>query len=248
LVFGKGEGLEGISIEVYARHPLPLSGNAQGNNLPAGNITYRVFVDLAPGFKLQALYGIPEHPLRIETSTAFYNNQDFGGKCGDEINETLLNSFNTAFDTWITIGAATEAHYGIAREEDYDGSSLQYASFDNSDGLISGSIPDLRFFRFLPDFFQHPDSSSFILDDGAWLVYEGVRGMTSSNKVLVAQLTTDGAITLKLNVQLISPKGEIEQHVYENPIDHECVHQGLTITQYNAKYNDNKILTQHNPE
>jgi hypothetical protein len=248
VVYGPGKGLEGITLEIYALHPLIGSENSIGVNLPSGYVTYRVFVDMAPGYKLQALYGIPEHPLRIESGTTFYNNQDFGGKCGDEINEILLNSYNVAFDTWISMGAATETHYGIAREDDYDGSLLNYTSFEKSDGLISGIIPNLRFFRFMPDFFQHPDSASFVINDGAWLVYEGVRGMNSSNRVLVAQLTTDGAITLKLNVQLISPIGEIEQFVYENPIDHEFTHQSLQINQYNANDNDSKILTKHDLE
>jgi hypothetical protein len=245
VVYGSGEGLKGITMEVYARHPLIASVNTVGVTLPAGYVTYRVFVDMAPGYKLQAIYGIPAHPLQIETVTTFYNNQDFGGKCGDEINETLLNSFNTAFDTWISMGAATGAHYGIAREEDYDGSLLNYTSFEKSDGLIGGSIPNLRFFRFMPDFFQHPDSSSFVIHDGAWVVYEGVWGMTSSNRVLVAQLTTDGAITLKLNVQLVSPRGEIEQFVYENPIDHEFLHPSLQLNRYKAKDNDHIMLTNH---
>jgi hypothetical protein len=234
IVENQRKGLEGIQIETYGIHPVTVSDLNRESGLPAGNVTYRVFVDMAPGYKLQALYGIPAHPLQIMTTGVFYNNQDFGGKSGDEINETLLNNYNVAFDSWITLGAATGNHYGIPREEDYDGSVMEYSTFDKTDGLIAGRIPSLRFFRFMPNFFQREDSSSFILNDGIWFVYEGVKGITSSNKVLVLQLTSSGALTLKLNLQLLSPLGEIEQFVYENAIDNEIIHNSLNISAYKA--------------
>ncbi len=234
-------GLEGIYIETYAVHPVKSPEVNPEKGLSAGNITYRVYVDMAAGYKIQALYGIPAHPLYIETTGVFYNNQDYGGKCGDEINDFLINDNNLAFDSWLTLGAASQNHYGIPIEEDYDGSMLHYETLGKGDGLIEGRIPALRFFRFMPDFFQREDSSRFIVNDGAWLVYEGVQGIKSSNRVLILQLTTSGFLTLKLNIQLLSPKGEIEQYVYANPIDKEIVSKNLDINHYNAL--GNQLLT-----
>jgi hypothetical protein len=239
--FDSTGGLESIFIETYAVHPVIRPNLNSEKCLSAGNITYRVYVDMAAGYKIQALYGIPAHPLHIETTGVFYNNQDYGGKCGDEINDFLINDDNLAFDSWLTLGAASQKHYGIPIEEDYDGSMLHYETFGKGDGLIEGRIPALRFFRFTPDFFQREDSSQLIVNDGAWLVYEGVQGIKSSNRVLILQLTTSGFLTLKLNIQLLSPKGEIEQYVYGNPIDKEIVSKNLEINHYNAL--GNQLLT-----
>ncbi|HXC07237.1 MAG TPA: hypothetical protein VNZ86_20895, partial [Bacteroidia bacterium] len=46
--------------------------------LPAGSVTYRIYADMLPGYKFEALYGNSAHPLKISTSTSFYNNSAGG--------------------------------------------------------------------------------------------------------------------------------------------------------------------------
>src|SRR5687768_3458940 len=77
------QGLEGIQVEKYyvsdANDATGSTANGAGV-LPAGSITWRIYADLAPGYTLQAVYGVPGHNLVINTTTGFYNNEDNGGQ------------------------------------------------------------------------------------------------------------------------------------------------------------------------
>jgi len=46
----------------------------------------------------------------------------------------------------------------------------------------------------------------FESNGGAWSVLEGVQGPTAENKVLIAQITTQGAFSFRLNIQLGVPQ------------------------------------------
>jgi hypothetical protein len=60
--------------------------------------------------------------------------------------------------------------------------------------------------------------SVFSTYNGSWACLNGATGYDSiSNKVLIAQLTTDGTFKFKLNIQIGTPNGGTEQYVAENP-------------------------------
>lgn len=240
------KGLEAIVVETYAIHPQPLSDSNIRGVLTSGFVTYRIFVDLAPGYRLQALYGAPGRPLKISTTTSFFNFPDYGAKAGGDINDRLLNNHNLAFDSWISLGAATQSHLGILKSEDSDGSLLKYSSLREKDGLIAGKLPEIHYYNLIPFFFQRQDSFHFEVNNGSWAIYEGVAGQTDSNTVLVAQLTTDGAISLSLNIQLISPERKIERFVSTNPKGYETIFTGLNINQLKTNENGTKYFTQYN--
>ena len=69
------QGLENIIVEKYY---VSNAADATGSigTLPAGSVTYRVYVDMLPGYEFQAAYGINTHVLKISTTTSFFNNQD----------------------------------------------------------------------------------------------------------------------------------------------------------------------------
>jgi hypothetical protein len=230
------QGLEGIVVETYAIHPENKSGNSANGSLPKGYITYRIFVDLAPGFKLQILYGTVNQPLRVETTTRFFNDPDFGAVTGNEINESEINGSNLAFDSWISMGGATRKHLGIIKREDTDGSVIKSSSFSEKDGLIAGSPRQINYFNLNPAFFQYADSSLFAITNGAWSVFEGVTGPTSSNCILIAQLTTDGAISLALNIQLLSPDKKVMRFVSVKPGGDDIFFKGLMINLYKSNH------------
>jgi hypothetical protein len=241
-----GNGLESIIIETYAIHPQIIHSVLSDDELTRGWITYRIYADLAPGYKLQALFGVPGHPLRIQTTGTFYNNQSFGALSGCDINADILNNYSIAFDSWLSMGAATGAHLGALKEEDYDGSILYFDSLKNADGLISGFAPDIHYYNLTPYFFQYKDSSNFELTDAIWSVHEGVTGPTASNCILIAQLTTNGFISLELNMQLISPEREIEQYVAENPGKEEILFKGLKIDKFKPNHYETKSFAKDN--
>src|ERR1700740_452253 len=83
-------GLEGIIVEKYYVADANDNANSIGN-LPIGAVTYRVFVDMLPGYKFQALYGVTGHAMTIQTSTTFFNNEDRGDVVPDGIAVGYLN-------------------------------------------------------------------------------------------------------------------------------------------------------------
>jgi hypothetical protein len=73
---------------------------------------------------------------------------------------------------------------------------------------------DLKIFEY-----QHKDSVKglFSTKDGAWASYGGSVGPQPDNRVLIAQLTTDGVLSFELNMQLAVPNGGVEKFVAKNP-------------------------------
>ena len=74
--------LENVIIEKYYvsnAADSAASATAAGGNLPVGSVTYRIYADMLPGYKFQALYGVAAHPLTISSSTTFFNEENFGG-------------------------------------------------------------------------------------------------------------------------------------------------------------------------
>jgi hypothetical protein len=67
-------GLKEVFVEKY----YTLAKNDyQKNNVSGakekGLVTYRIYVELDSGYTLQAVYGMPSHPLKMSSSKVFYN-------------------------------------------------------------------------------------------------------------------------------------------------------------------------------
>lgn len=222
------QALEGIIVENYYTNNIQDKLDTAGGALPAGAVTYRIYVDMKPGYTLQAVFGITNHPLTISTTTKFYNNLLFGSGTGDKIDNKKINNSTLAFDSWLTISAANKTQNGILLTEDTDGSLLNLSCFNKVDGLQTGKVMPLTFFGIDPGFFNDAKSgNTFTTDNGSWAIFGGLKGATESNKVLIAQLTTDGKLSFELNVQIGTPKGASVQYVAKNPVEKEIKFDGL---------------------
>ena len=71
-------------------------------------------------------------------------------------------------------------------------------------------------------------ASNFTTNDGAWAALGGVKGPTPENRVLIAQLTTNGKLSFGLNVQIGTPTGGFVQFVAKNPEGSEIRFEGLS--------------------
>jgi hypothetical protein len=242
-------GLENIIVETYYVSDIKDSTDTNGGHLEPGSITYRIYVDMAPGYNLISVYGVYEHPLYIATTTGFFNNQMFGQVNGNQINNTKLSKNTVALDSWLSMGAASKFHLGVLKTADPDGSILGGGHNDGgsaaiagglltnttadltvSDGLIpSPALPQLFNANIdLAPFDGDNTSSRFAIQDGLWAVLGGVQGPTADNQVLIAQITTTGQLTFELNVQLKSPDGSGVSYVASNPTGNEIQFAGLT--------------------
>ena len=224
------KALEGIVVEKYYVATSADLKDTLGGVLAKGAVTYRIYADLKPGCSLQAVYGDPHHLLQIATTTEFFNNTNSGAKTGDQIKKENINDGTTALDSWVTIGFAIHALYGVPLSEDKDGSIIKKVSLNKADGFMAGTInykvvyvgTDLHFF-------DDPKASSFTTDNASWAVFGGVKGVTESNKVLIAQLTTNGKLTFKLNVMVGTPNGMIH-YVAKDPEGSEIQFDALSFS------------------
>ncbi len=222
--------LEGVIVEKYYSYDAKDVLDTAGGALPEGAVTYRIYVDMKPDYKLQAVYGVTNHELFIKTTTTFFNNTQSGDISGDKIDDKKITNSTAAFDSWITIGAATDEHNGIMKVEDTDGSIIKSNAMAKADGLIASKIKPITFFGFDLKFFNNPSgASSFSGNNGSWAVFGSMKGATNENKVLIAQLTTSGKLSFELNLQIGTPNGATLNYVAKNPEGKEIKFEGLTL-------------------
>jgi len=122
-------GLQQIIIEKYyisntadsisASTDLANAGFPTGT-LPVGSVTYRVFADLAPDWGVQAVYGVSNHPVKLETTTQFFNppNGDFFGGPFPTSSVGVLSSGATLLDSYLPCGGVTTQRFGVLKTED----------------------------------------------------------------------------------------------------------------------------------
>lgn len=238
-------GLEGIVIETYyISH-----GNDSGSPefpLPAGAKTYRVFVDMASNWGLQAIFGATNvstgevDTLIIRSTQPFFNNEGFGSAFGYSISTSLLDENTVLLDSWLTTGRSSNGTAGVLKPDDTNGGA---PAFPNVDGLLQnddpgagipittsdGNIPFASTATwtliglFPSDFFVFENvdlaGDELVILDGAMTSFTTLlQGPNASNRVLVGQFTTAGEFSGQLNLQLRNMvTGEIQQWVAETP-------------------------------
>ncbi|MFZ4706441.1 MAG: hypothetical protein ACOYMF_10585 [Bacteroidales bacterium] len=223
--------LENVIVERYYDSDSTDYTDTTGNALPHGSVTYRLFIDMKPNYSLQVVYGVPNHELFLKTSTIFFNDKVCSAETGFNIDAKKLHIGNVALDSWITMGAASRLHTGILRAEDNDGFSFitNKPMLSKSDGLTKSAFPDFKIFNLDLGFFNNDSTAScFSTFDAAWAALGGIKGPTVENRVLIAQLTTNGNLTYELNVQIGTPSGGYIQFVARNPKGSEIQFAGLT--------------------
>lgn len=221
--------LENVIVEEYYVADSSDYSDTSGGILPKGAITYRIYIDMNPGYSLQMVYGSPKHELYIKTSTTFFNNLECLASTGFNIDARLINKNTIALDSWITMGAATRLQTGILKSEDKDGSLMNRPALFKADGLTKGVLPYFMPFNIDLNFFKdNQHASCFSTKNGAWSAPGGVKGPTDENKVLVAQLTTNGKLSFQLNIQIGTPSKGFIQFVASNPEGSEIQFNGLT--------------------
>jgi len=230
-------GLENIIVEkYYVSSAKDTALSSLGGKLPIGSTTYRIYVDMLPGYKFQAAFGIPGHELRLATTTKFFNNEDKGATIPNIIPDHNLPNNSVMLDSWISTGAASESNFGILKSED-DGMGTTVNSngllqndnpiagiaLKNQDGfIINGDVPKVTAFAIdsaLKVFGNNNGNSNavFSTSNGSWACMNGSQGPTADNKVLIAQVTTDGIFSFELNIQIRKDGGAVEQYVAKNP-------------------------------
>ena len=150
----------------------------------AGQTTYRLYVTTphTDDF-LSSFYGDVTYPLNISTSTSFYQNA-FGGFLGSSINPLLYAAFpELEYDSWLTIGL--DEMPGDGEEAPSLSPSFPSAEFENGGNLeindaLGGAL-----------YVTTPATTANAFSD-------------SNQRILVAQLTTDGTPSGAIWVQMFN--------------------------------------------
>ena len=254
-VHGLGQ-LEAVILETYYISDSIDATDLTGGGLEEGSVTCRIFIDLVEGKKKKKVYGDENHPVSISSTEPFFNNADRGETFGFELNDNKLDEQSTALDTWITLGMATDDHMGILKSEDPDGSMVGGENNDGgseeipgglltnhtgemgvpltqADGLITAdSVPGDFFYFGIEDssIFGDTARNTFISSDAAIQSQTGLAGPTSANQILVAQITTKGALSFRLNIEVEDTTGHTINYIYdrENVLEGETYSKWLT--------------------
>ncbi|MFM2284648.1 MAG: hypothetical protein RLZZ543_145 [Bacteroidota bacterium] len=242
-------GLESIIVEKYY---VANAADAAGSvgTLPVGSVTYRFYVDMLPGYKFQVAYGNSDHTLSFNTTTSFFNNEDRGA-VNPTYTKTQARANTVMLDSWLSAGAACASNFGVLKSEDDVTSGG--ATVVNSNGILANTDASAGIPLTTQDglWAGAPSSvttvgqtdaqaaifdatsqqgSSFVLTDGAWSSLAGTQGPTSNNRILIAQLTTDGVLTYALNIQIGTPTGGVQRYVVSNPLAGETTLPSLSGT------------------
>lgn len=223
------QGLEDLVVEKYYVANSVDAADTDGGSLANGSVTYRLFVDMAPGYKIQAVYGDQNHPFILETTTLFFNNTDRGEGLGEKIRSTRIDDNTTAIDSYLSMGASSDGHIAVLKTDDTDGSILGTAglltnndpyagiALTSADGFISGVPGATTVVGITTDawFGQVAGNTGPVLttSNGSWASLTGVQGPDEQNRVMIGQFTTDGDFYYEINVQLLSPNGLAENYV-----------------------------------
>ncbi|MFN5213052.1 MAG: hypothetical protein ACK5CD_11295 [Bacteroidota bacterium] len=240
-------GLERVIVEKYYITDSSDSISCKNQvacTIPLHAVTYRIYIDLMPGYRFQAAFGIPGHPMFIKTTTTFYNTPDYGATVSNAIPDRLLGEQLVMIDSWLSVGGASEGTYGILKSEDdtvstiknldnrlqnenpYAGIPLKY-----KDGLQNGHahlVTGFNIDTIIEVFKNKSNGNIFYTDNGSWACMGGSVGLDSiDNKILIAQITTDGDLEFELNLQIGKPDGGFQRFVAKNPGDQEILFPGL---------------------
>lgn len=254
------KGLQSIYVEpYYLTSTDDAKDSIRSGPLEKGSVVYRIYADLEPGYRFQAAYGTAEHSLEITSDKMFFNHNHSGAAQPNVIGEREYAKNISLLDSWLTVGAAGENHIGIPRKHDMilQDSRLRFQEgfltniikadenyqgpltlpLSQCDGLVRTNVkPVPTYFRIDSAIWALSGvtrSGRIYINDGAWACMgKGSIGVdsTGENHVLIAQLTTAGAINYKLNIMIGTPDGKSIRYVHSNPVDDEIIHPALTGT------------------
>jgi hypothetical protein len=253
----QAQGLQGIVVERYykANAADVSDASAQGAVVPltTNSVTYRVYVDMAAGYKFSQIYGSPTHTLTLSSTANFYNDPNWGVALDPGTVTTNNIRKNTGIiDSWFTTGGAAVGKVGVRKIDDTDGTignaqsilannpGACFGSPINGSAAFDGMVNQIANTYLEPnslglgsalDVLDQTAGNSITINDGAIAALGGVVGATADNLVLIGQFTTTGSLSFALNVQLINiSTGAAENYVASNPVGGELTSASLTQT------------------
>lgn len=252
-------GLESVYVERYYVTDAVDAPNSSPP-IPVGAVTYRIYADMLPGYKFQLAYaeasfaGSIAHPLNMTTTTEFWNHSASPATGLPGGNSTTIRANTRMIDSYLSVGGACTGFFGVPKSEDdglnnfvntnvpqllQNNAAQAGIPLTTQDGMLAGSPQPtavLGIDETLMGVFGDgsTNASSFSVPDGSWYSLSGSTGPTSTNRVLIAQITTNGIFSFELNIQIGTPSGGTEKYVHSSPTGTEISIPSLKQTLYPA--------------
>ena len=187
--------------------PMVVHSGMVGDDNLEGHVTYRIYARCEnPTDFVSSVSGDAIFPTRIQSTQPFFQSP-FGGLLGSDQTPSLFGFFpSSEFDSYVTIGLSESAGAGEGAINAIEsGGNAWGANFEaGSDLLIDDSV------------------------GGGWFIFNGqTNGVAGDdNKVLLAQVTTAGALSGSLYVQFFiegSPANEVRELI---DLENACISPG----------------------
>ena len=142
------QGLQGIVVEKYYQANSADVTDAGSNSnsavpLSTGSVTYRVYVDMAPGYKFSQMYGNAAHNLTVSSSTGFFNDASWGVSVDPgTISASNIRRNTAMIDSWFAVGGTSAGTVGVLKSEDTNGTlgNAQAILANNPGGCFGNAI------------------------------------------------------------------------------------------------------------
>ena len=136
--------VEKVIVETYYVSDANDATDTIGGYLEEGSTTYRIYVDLKPGTKLQKIYGDVNHPIKIASTKNFFNNKSDGQTFAKNFSKNRYFENTVSLDSWLTLGQtsriASKTYFGILKIEDQNGSFIGGINNDGGSAGIAGGL------------------------------------------------------------------------------------------------------------
>ncbi|MEO8588941.1 MAG: thrombospondin type 3 repeat-containing protein, partial [Flavobacteriales bacterium] len=232
----QAQGLQGVIVEDY--HTITQADVDRYNTLGNGSVpfdvgmkTYRVYIDMAPNYKLQTVFGSAGNMLDFSSTTKFWNDDGFGNQFPPQ---TSRLDDGAAFDSWLTIGRASRSggtagctgnleQLGVPLASDPNANLTMcttawsgFTSAAQADGHVPGTSAD-------PTLVGIPNLTAFTDDNistfsttGSYTLLPPLDGpeAAGANRVLIAQITTGGTFSFHINVSMAITGGPVEFYTH----------------------------------
>ncbi len=169
----------------------------------AGMTTYRIYLNTpsASDYVSAVMSGGNGGSVALETTGMFYQHQ-YGGPTANLINPALFGFFPALeYDSWVTIGTQSQPVSG-EQGTSIGAFASWTADFNNGSSFsVGGSV------------------------NGGWFINGGSNGYAGDdNKVLLAQLTTDGDLSGALNISINDAASGSFTHQFTHSFIHSLLH------------------------
>jgi len=185
--------IDKVMVETYYISDTTDATDTTGGWLEAGSKTFRIYLDLAYGWKVKKIYGDTNHLLKFSSTQIFFNNISEGQTFAKDISKSRLEENTVALDTWLTLGAVTKIAskiVGVPKICDTNGSFIGGANNDGGSAVISyGLLTNADPLAGIP-LTTSDGNDTLTLPSGSWFDY-GILSSNSDDSTIFGSIVPD---------------------------------------------------------